>query len=327
MPCPEIPRCRPAGQRASHQPYAGILQRRRRWALAHDSELTDNGPNPVAPHRPRLGRLRPTTSASRGWHRAEASACVGNSDLAEDSRRGRVRPGRVSSPTWQCDSDRDAVVAGPPARLEGVIGQDHGDDRIGRMPGASMQRSLPRTTTTPHRRGERGTGYRPASSQRGTASYTWDEPSTASLQCDSCGGEKGGPNRTTHRRTFIQQRPAGGARHPRRGPGCARVRPRRPALSPRVPRSRTGPAVCGLGASRSAQTGGVRPLPQRSGEPLPWGRRVLTRCRVARGEGTGWGVERRCRLGGATAGLASPAPAAPDRRRVGPRRRAVPARG
>ena len=55
------------------------------------------------------------------------------------------------------------------------------------------------------------------------------------------------------------------------------------------------------------------------------GARVLTRCRVARGEGTGRGVERRCRLGGAAAGLA-PA-AAPDRRRVGPRRRAVPARG
>ena len=40
----------------------------------------------------------------------------------------------VSSPPWRCDSDRNAVVTGLPARLEGVIGQGHGDDRIGRMP-------------------------------------------------------------------------------------------------------------------------------------------------------------------------------------------------
>ena len=32
-----------------------------------------------------------------------------------------------------------------------------------------------------HRRGERGPDYRPPSSQRGTSSYTWDEPSTSSL--------------------------------------------------------------------------------------------------------------------------------------------------
>ncbi len=31
-------------------------------------------------------------------------------------------------------SEGDAVVTGLPARLEGVIGQRHGDDRIGRMP-------------------------------------------------------------------------------------------------------------------------------------------------------------------------------------------------
>ena len=30
----------------------------------------------------------------------------------------------------------------------------------------------------------------------------WDEPSTASLQCDSCGDEKGGPNRPTRRRSL-----------------------------------------------------------------------------------------------------------------------------
>ena len=40
----------------------------------------------------------------------------------------------------------------------------------------------------------------------------------------------------------------------------AGVQPRRPATSPRVPRSRAGP-YCGLGAILSAQTGGVRPSP------------------------------------------------------------------
>ena len=58
----------------------------------------------------------------------------------------------------------------------------------GRSGGASRQRSLPRTTTPSHRRGERGPGCRPANSPRGTSSYTWDEPSTSSLQCASCGG-------------------------------------------------------------------------------------------------------------------------------------------
>ena len=69
----------------------------------------------------------------------------------------------------------------------------------GRSGWPSRQRSLPRTTTPSHRRVERGPGYRPASSQRGTSSYTWDEPSTASLQCGSCGDEKSGPNRPTRR--------------------------------------------------------------------------------------------------------------------------------
>ena len=40
-----------------------------------------------------------------------------------------------------------------------------------------------------------------------------------------------------------------------------RVWPRRPATSPRVPRSRADPSVCGLGASCGAQPGGVRPPP------------------------------------------------------------------
>ena len=68
-----------------------------------------------------------------------------------------------------------------------------------RSGGVSRQRSLPRTTTPSHRRVERGPDCRPASSQRGTSSDTWDEPSTASLQCGSCGDEKGGPNRPTRR--------------------------------------------------------------------------------------------------------------------------------
>ena len=83
--------------------------------------------------------------------------------------------------------------------------------RGGRSGGASRQRSLPRTTTMSHRHVERGPDCRSASSPRGTSSYTWDEPSTASLQCDSCGDEKGGPNRPTRRRSFMQQRPFQGA--------------------------------------------------------------------------------------------------------------------
>ena len=52
---------------------------------------------------------------------------------------------------------------------------------------------------------------------------------------------------------------------------------------------------------------------------------ALTRCRVVRGGGVMRGAGRRGRLGGGADGLAPPAPAAPDRRRVGFRRRAVPA--
>ena len=64
-------------------------------------------------------------------------------------------------------------------------------------PGSDRFRGHPQPS---QRRGERGPGDRPASSPRGTASYTWDEPSTASRSCDSCGGEKDGPKRPTHRR-------------------------------------------------------------------------------------------------------------------------------
>ena len=60
--------------------------------------------------------------------------------------------------------------------------------------------------------------------------------------------------------------------------------------------------------------------------PDPQGR-ALTRCRVERAEGARRGAGRRSWPRGTAGGLAPPAPAAPDRRRAGPRRRAVPARG
>ena len=50
---------------------------------------------------------------------------------------------------------------------------------------------------------ERGPDGRSASSPRGTSSSTGAEPSTASLQGDSCGDEKGGPNRPTRRRSLL----------------------------------------------------------------------------------------------------------------------------
>ena len=54
----------------------------------------------------------------------------------------------VSSPPWRCDSDRDAVVAGLAARLEGVRGQGHGDDRIGRPYGRSSMKAGPSRRST-----------------------------------------------------------------------------------------------------------------------------------------------------------------------------------
>ena len=45
---------------------------------------------------------------------------------------------------------RDAVVAGLAARLEGVIGHGHGDDRLGRPSGrSSMQAGPSRRSTAP----------------------------------------------------------------------------------------------------------------------------------------------------------------------------------
>ena len=59
-------------------------------------------------------------------------------------------------------------------------------------------------------------------------------------------------------------RPAEGAQplgvEARLGPARARVQPRRPAPSPRVPRSRAGLVLCDLDATCGAPTGGVRPL-------------------------------------------------------------------
>ena len=122
---------------------------------------------------------------------------------------------------------------------------------------------------------------------------------------------------------------AGGARHPRRGPVRACVEPRRPAPSPRVPRSRARPsvwalarvaahrravvvrprspyavprrtrrrgdAVRGLDATGGAQRGGVRPPPP----PRPAAARTNgTRrdSRTVRWDGTAawrWGRDRR----------------------------------
>ena len=86
--------------------------------------------------------------------------------------------------------------------------------------------------------------------------------------------------------------------------------------------------LCGPCVSRGAQAGGVRPLPppatrrgRGAGGPC-----ALRRCRVVRGGGVMRCAGRRVRPGEAAGGLAPPAPAAPDRRPAGPRRRAVPAR-
>ena len=110
--------------------------------------------------------------------------------------------------------------------------------------------------------------------------------------------------------------------HPRRGAARACVRPRRLTPSPRVPRSRAGPAVW---LRREPQrTDGRCPAPAAPAPRPRAGPRALTRCRGARGGGPGRCAGRRGRPRGAADGLA---PAAPDRRPAGPRRRAVPARG
>ena len=84
-------------------------------------------------------------------------------------------------------------------------------------------------------------------------------------------------------------------------------------------RTRTSGSVGGQGQQRPWST----PPPRHP--PDPQGR-ALTRCRVERAEGARRGAGRRSWPRGTAGGLAPPAPAAPDRRPAGPRRRAVPAR-
>ena len=113
--------------------------------------------------------------------------------------------------------------------------------------------------------------------------------------------------------------------HPPPGPGRARVRRRRPAPSLRVPRSRAGSSLWPVREprrTRRAVSGHCRPRP-RAGAGGPC---ALRRCRVVRGGGVMRCAGRRVRPGEAAGGRAPPAPAAPDRRPAGPRRRAVPAR-
>ena len=116
-------------------------------------------------------------------------------------------------------------------------------------------------------------------------------------------------------------------------PGCTRSRargvlvfggvglPHRCVCHDRGPGRIGGPCV-----SRGAQAGGVRPLPPPATRLCRGGRGPFTRCRVVRGGGVMRCAGLRVRPGGAAGGLVPPAPVARDTRRVGPRRRAVPAR-
>ena len=103
-------------------------------------------------------------------------------------------------------------------------------------------------------------------------------------------------------------------------PGVGRVGPPRR----HVCRDRWLARTVGLDAIPGAQTGGG-PAPA-TPPPDPQGR-ALTRCRVVRGGGVMRSAGRRDWPCGAADGPAPPAPAVPDRRPAGRRRRAVPARG
>ena len=113
--------------------------------------------------------------------------------------------------------------------------------------------------------------------------------------------------------------PAGGVSRPRHGwpmpsrLARARVRPRRPATLPRVPRvaDRSVRVVWARPAAHRRAVSGHRPAP-------------LTRWCVVRGGGAARCAGRRCRPGARACG--APAPAAPDTRRAGRRPRAVPVR-
>ena len=61
---------------------------------------------------------------------AKGRRCVGSHERRPSAPVRRASSAGAPAPP----SEGDAVVAGPPARLEGVIGQRHGDDRIGGMP-------------------------------------------------------------------------------------------------------------------------------------------------------------------------------------------------
>ena len=87
------------------------------------------------------------------------------------------------------------------------------------------------------------------------------------------------------------------------------------------------PSSGDLGRHPGRAVSGYRRPQARSRDPVPGGPRILTRWCVARGGGVMRCAGRRNWPCGAAAGLAPPAPAAPDTRRAGPRRRAVPARG
>ena len=162
-------------------------------------------------------------------------------------------------------------------------------------------------------------------------------PAPAPLAPSTSPGERGGlprqrvpgPSRAVCTLVTGRYRPGRTAsRHgpsePRSSPARARGRLRRPAPLPRVPRSRTGPSVWPVREPR--RTGGRCPATAAPGHaPVPGGRAPLRGAASHEAEGRGAG--RQCRPRGAAAGLAPSAPAVPDRRPAGPRRRAVPARG
>ena len=125
-------------------------------------------------------------------------------------------------------------------------------------------------------------------------------------------------------RRMVSSLPACPRGEARRVPVFGRVGP----PSCHVCHSAGRPSRVDLGAICGAQTGGVRPAPPSGPRPRAGagGPCVLTRCRVVRGGGVMRCAGRRRRPCGAADGLAPPAPAAPDTRRAGPRRRAIPAR-
>ena len=119
----------------------GTGRRRRRRCLTAPGERRIVGGGEVEAHHPEQGVQEPFGLAQREM---------------------------VEEPQGQGGLDGEIRVAPLPAPLAAPAGRP-GRDRF-------------RGTTTPsHRRVEREPDCRLASSQRGTLSYTWDEPSTASL--------------------------------------------------------------------------------------------------------------------------------------------------